>query len=87
VNIVEYPKAVNGKSTVPFQGRIALDPRADCLVSVRGRPLRAGARSVGHEPINGHDTVHVVQESGSTVWESWFAPGLGCALLRQDVTF
>jgi hypothetical protein len=86
-DIFEHPKAGKGKSTLPFQGRQTLDPRTGCLTWLSGSPLRQGQRVVGREPIMRYETVHIVQDSGTRVWETWVAPQLGCALLRQEVTF
>lgn len=96
--IVQFSPSVQAKSTrrskaddfALFYVGAKRAATQQCLATVSGeRTLKTmGEVFIGNEPVSGWQTVHTrIQQPNSPVIDSWHAPGLGCALLKQVIGY
>lgn len=60
------------------------DPEKECVGNLGGQDLRktASEELMGYEQVGGYAALRVLTK-GSPEVEAWYAPGLGCELIRQ----
>lgn len=84
---VEVSPSMRARSTVriaPSPDRRLRDPRSRCLNNLAGEPYSAGDTQAGEETIGGYRAVKIVKASGAALW---YAPDVGCALVRSELDF
>ena len=80
-DILEMKSSTLDKSWTPHS-RIR-DPKSNCMNSLLGSPFIDGQTIIGNEKIQGYPTIKIRYQS--LTW--WFAPELGCAMLKSRGEF